>query len=272
MVYGYVLRYRGDKAISFHFYRESDNKFLLAACMPRSAKGRVVFHNDPRIKFDAQLSDVPVHSESARFLGSVVPNFFGTAFTMHDYRVDNPLSTRKRVHHELGFVAYQVNMFGRVPNTLEATLPRWDPEQGLQGQTYSLSARYAKQTQTRLQQGLGLLQRIKANKADEYQAVELDDQEDLLTFETKKPEWNEELQAWTLNFNGRVKMASKKNFLLVPNPKNEAMDEEFGSQTICLRFGKVLKDRFSLDYRHPISPFQAFAIALTSFSSKLVVT
>lgn len=31
-----------------------------------------------------------------------------------------------------------------------------------------------------------------------------------------KPSWNEQLNAWTLNFNGRVKIASKKNFLIAP--------------------------------------------------------
>ena len=32
--------------------------------------------------------------------------------------------------------------------------------------------------------------------------------------QTKKPSWNEKLGAWTLNFSGRVKIASKKNFLI----------------------------------------------------------
>ena len=258
--------------ISFHFYREADNQFLCAAVIPRNGKGRIVFHNDASIKFDGQVKDVAVHSESARFLGSLVGNFVGTQFTMHDYRVNNPTSTRKRVHHELGCVMYKHNMFGRMPNTLTAVLPRWDPEQGLKGQPFSLSSRISQRSKTRHGKDKNIVQRLSSNNRDEYTAIETHEQEDLLTFETKKPSWNEELQAWTLNFNGRVKMASKKNFLLVPNSKNEAMDEEFGADTVCLRFGKVTKDRFALDYRHPISPFQAFGIALTTFSKKMVVT
>ncbi|CAN0447375.1 unnamed protein product, partial [Ectocarpus fasciculatus] len=39
---------------------------------------------------------------------------------------------------------------------------------------------------------------------------------DIITFETLSPSWNEVLHAWTLNFNGRVKIPSKKNFLVAP--------------------------------------------------------
>lgn len=39
---------------------------------------------------------------------------------------------------------------------------------------------------------------------------------DIITFETLCPSWNEVLHAWTLNFNGRVKIPSKKNFLVAP--------------------------------------------------------
>ena len=39
---------------------------------------------------------------------------------------------------------------------------------------------------------------------------------DIITFETLSPSWNEVLHAWTLKFNGRVKIPSKKNFLVSP--------------------------------------------------------
>ncbi len=272
MVYGYVQRYRGEKITSFHFFREADNRFMLGAMMRRDGKGRIMFHNTQDIKVDGDMKEVAPHRDNAKFLGSMVPNFLGTSFTAHDYRVDNPTSTRKRIHHELAYVLYDTNVTGRVPNSLRAVLPRWDPEQGLRGQAKALSKRYSGTTKKRLSKDLNVLQKLNASKLDEYQAVEVEEQEDLLIFETKKPSWNEQLQAYTLNFNGRVKLPSKKNFLLVPQAKNEAMDEEYGADTLCLRFGKVTKHKFTLDFRHPISPFQAFAIAITTFSDKKVVT
>ncbi|TMW58210.1 hypothetical protein Poli38472_011798 [Pythium oligandrum] len=106
-----------------------------------------------------------------------------------------------------------------------------------------------------------------------YGAVEQEDYDcDLLVFETRKPSWNEELGAWTLNFNGRVKLPSKKNFLIVAEEGNENMEAEFGEQTSYLRFGKVSKTRFSLDFQAPITPFIALAIATSAFARKMAVT
>ncbi|GBG31734.1 Tubby protein-like [Hondaea fermentalgiana] len=272
MVYGYILRWRSEKIISLHFFRESDNKFLLGAVLPRSGKGRIIFHNSQDIKLDGDIKDIPMHPESSRYLGCMEQNFAGTALTVHDYRVSNPTSTRKIRHHELGYIMYEHNVLGRVPNSLKAVLPRWDPEQGLRGQRRSLADRYKGTTRTRHAQDMNLIQKLQARKGDEYRAVESEELSELLEFDTLKPQWNEELQAWTLNFNSRVKMASKKNFMLVPQAQNETMEEEFGADTVCLRFGKVLKDRFSLDFRHPISPFQAMAIAVSAFTSKRLVT
>nr|CAD1823745.1 unnamed protein product [Ananas comosus var. bracteatus] len=77
----------------------------------------------------------------------------------------------------------------------------------------------------------------------------------------KAPRWHEHLQCWCLNFHGRVTVASVKNFQLVA-----AVGDE---ETVLLQFGKVGDDTFTMDYRHPLSAFQAFAICLTSFGTKL---
>ncbi|DAZ93979.1 TPA: hypothetical protein N0F65_005490 [Lagenidium giganteum] len=111
------------------------------------------------------------------------------------------------------------------------------------------------------------------NFSTPYGAVEQDDfQSDLLVFETKQPSWNEDLGAWTLNFHGRVKMASKKNFLIVAEQGNDRMEEDFGDDVVFLRFGKVTKTRFTLDFTWPMSPMVALAIACSSFAHKIAVT
>lgn len=106
-----------------------------------------------------------------------------------------------------------------------------------------------------------------------YGAVEQEDfDSDLVCFETRQPSWNEDLGAWTLNFQGRVKLASKKNFLIVPEQGNNAMEREFGEDTTYLRFGKVTRMTFALDYQAPLSPMLALAIACSAFAHKIVVT
>ncbi|KAJ1420756.1 Tubby-like, C-terminal [Sesbania bispinosa] len=89
-----------------------------------------------------------------------------------------------------------------------------------------------------------------------------------LVLKNKSPRWHEQLQCWCLNFKGRVTVASVKNFQLVaavdPSHNVSAAEQE----RVILQFGKIGKDIFTMDYRYPLSAFQAFAICLSSFDTK----
>ncbi|KAG6488906.1 hypothetical protein ZIOFF_050161 [Zingiber officinale] len=91
-----------------------------------------------------------------------------------------------------------------------------------------------------------------------------------LVLQNKSPRWHEQLQCWCLNFRGRVTVASVKNFQLIaaaaPTPSQAA---PFDHDKVILQFGKVAKDMFTMDYAYPLSAFQAFAICLSSFDTKL---
>ncbi|XBI96929.1 tubby-like F-box protein 7 [Triticum dicoccoides] len=59
-----------------------------------------------------------------------------------------------------------------------------------------------------------------------------------------------------------------------PQPAGSSLSASSSSSsshhdTVLLQFGKVSKDTFTMDYRYPLSAFQAFAICLTSFDTKL---
>ncbi|XP_051132747.1 tubby-like F-box protein 8 [Andrographis paniculata] len=106
-----------------------------------------------------------------------------------------------------------------------------------------------------------------------------------LILKNKSPRWHEQLQCWCLNFRGRVTVASVKNFQLIASTQQAATSAPTASQPsqqqqqqqppppdhdkIILQFGKVGKDMFTMDYRYPLSAFQAFAICLSSFDTKL---
>lgn len=91
-----------------------------------------------------------------------------------------------------------------------------------------------------------------------------------LVMRNKSPRWHEQLQCWCLNFHGRVTVASVKNFQLVAAPRDELATPE--CKNIILQFGKVGKDVFTMDYAYPLSAFQAFAICLSSFDTKIACT
>lgn len=96
-----------------------------------------------------------------------------------------------------------------------------------------------------------------------------------LILKNKAPRWHEQLQCWCLNFRGRVTVASVKNFQLVASTSESATElsvqsaSQSDNEKVLLQFGKVGKDTFTMDYRYPLSAFQAFAICLSSFDTKL---
>lgn len=95
-----------------------------------------------------------------------------------------------------------------------------------------------------------------------------------LVLKNKSPRWHDQLQCWCLNFNGRVTVASVKNFQLVasienPGGEQDQQQQQQQQENVILQFGKVGKDIFTMDYQYPISAFQAFAICLSSFDTKI---
>lgn len=82
----------------------------------------------------------------------------------------------------------------------------------------------------------------------------------LREFVNRQPKWNDVVQAFVLNFYGRVDKPSVKNFQLI-DPKEK-------EEVIYLQFGRVGDDMFNLDFMHPLTPLQAFQISLSSFDYK----
>lgn len=81
-----------------------------------------------------------------------------------------------------------------------------------------------------------------------------------LQLQNKQPIYNPETNSYSLNFSGRVTVASVKNFQIV-----HPLDPTF----ITLTFGKEANDSFILDYTHPWNPLQAFCVGLTALDHKL---
>ncbi len=75
-----------------------------------------------------------------------------------------------------------------------------------------------------------------------------------------------------MNFNGRVKQSSAKNFQLIQNDHGiniSSLIKIFTKDTIYLQFGKIDENTFSMDFQHPFSIFQAFAVSISSLATKI---
>ncbi|XP_007941186.1 tubby-related protein 2 [Orycteropus afer afer] len=187
------------------------------------------------------LDPTDLSRDGDHFVGKVRSNILGTKFTIFDNGVNpdrkNSGPEAARIREELGAVCYKTNVLGfRGPRKMTVIIPGFDGQ----------NRRIKFQPQNEQESLLSRLQRG-ANQG-------------LLLLQNKAPSWSEESGAYVLNFHGRVTRASVKNFQIV-HPD----DPEY----LVLQFGRVAQDSFTMDFRFPLCPLQAFAICLSSFDGKL---
>jgi len=144
------------------------------------------------------------------YLGKVRSNFLGTEFYLYDTG-ENPTKakTAEQIRMQHGVIQYETNVLGsKGPRRMKVLLPNVD-NAGLQHVWRSFDPNY--------------------NITDQFKA---NNTENIMFFFNKPPKWNENVQAFVLNFNGRVDKASVKNFQLI---------DEYDDNRIYMQFGRVGK-------------------------------
>lgn len=248
---------RNKKTSTFYLYLAltpsftDQGKFLLAARRYRNGA-----HTEYVISLDAD----DLSQGSNAYVGKLSSDFLGTNFVIYDsqppYIGAKPLSSRgsrrfasKQIspqvpaaNFEVGQVSYKFNLLKpRGPRRMVCSMKC--PSQGEPAKEWSMENSKTKKPET---------------AASGYTILR-----------NKAPRWHEPLQCWCLNFHGRVTVASVKNFQLVAIADQSQPGGKGDEETVLLQFGKVGNDNFTMDYRQPLSAFQAFAICLTSFGTKL---
>ncbi|KAH8098770.1 hypothetical protein JL720_1736 [Aureococcus anophagefferens] len=92
---------------------------------------------------------------------------------------------------------------------------------------------------------------------------------DDLELRSRAPEYNPRLQGFCLDFFGRARLASVRNFQLVDGNAPPVPNDPDAEAKCKLLFGRWSDDEFHLDVKHPFSPADAFAVAVSSFATKL---
>ncbi|KAL8171294.1 hypothetical protein V2J09_023098 [Rumex salicifolius] len=253
-----------------------DGKFLLAA-----RKFRRATCND----YVVSLNPDDMSKGGGTYIGKLRSNFMGTKFTIYDpqrptsgAKMIKSHSTRlaglKHVAHFSNYasahISYELNVLGsRGPRRMACVMGSI-PSSSIEPDGVAPTQRELPLSNLDSFRSLPFF-RTKSNCTDDDLSGPLaSHREGSLVLRNKAPRWHEQLQCWCLNFHGRVTVASVKNFQLVASPENEPAGPE--NDKIVLQFGKVGKDVFTMDYRYPISAFQAFAICLSSFDTKIALT
>ncbi|PIN12132.1 Tub family protein [Handroanthus impetiginosus] len=238
---------RDKKNATFYLYLAlspslmEKGKFLLAARKYRSGA-----HNEYIISLDAD----DLSQGSKAYVGKLRSDFLGTNFTIYDSQAPHsgakPSSRRagrriasKQISPQIPAGNFEVGRVSYKFNLLKSRGPR------------------------------RMVCSLMCPSSDEISEDPKTSTPEYMVLKNKAPRWHEHLECWCLNFHGRVTVASVKNFQLVAMKDQSKPGAKGDEETVLLQFGKVGDDTFTMDYRHPLSPFQAFAICLTSFGTKL---
>ncbi|XP_022238823.1 tubby protein-like [Limulus polyphemus] len=216
-----------------HLEKEDGKKVFLLAARKRkkSATSNYLISVDP--------TDLSRGGDS--FVGKLRSNLLGTSFTVFDNgagpKGGNIMGTRANTRCEIAAVIYETNVLGfKGPRKMTVILP-------------AMTSEHKRVEMQPISESDSLIERWR-NK----------NMENLLDLHNKTPVWNDDTQSYVLNFHGRVTQASVKNFQIVHDN-----DVDY----IVMQFGRVAEDVFTMDYSFPMCALQAFAIALSSFDSKL---
>ncbi|KAF6334630.1 TUB bipartite transcription factor [Rhinolophus ferrumequinum] len=216
-----------------HLDREDGKKvFLLAGRKRKKSKtSNYLISVDP--------TDLSRGGDS--YIGKLRSNLMGTKFTVYNNGV-NPQKASSTLEggtlrQELAAVCYETNVLGfKGPRKMSVIVP-----------------------------GMNMVhERVCIRPRNEHETLlarwQNKNTETIIELQNKTPVWNDDTQSYVLNFHGRVTQASVKNFQII-----HGNDPDY----IVMQFGRVAEDVFTMDYNYPLCALQAFAIALSSFDSKL---
>ncbi|XP_010492890.1 PREDICTED: tubby-like F-box protein 11 [Camelina sativa] len=268
---------------SYHLYLgltnslTDDGKFLLAACKLK---------HTTCTDYIISLRSDDMSRRSQAYVGKVRSNFLGTKFTVFDGNLlpstgatklrksrssSNPAKVSSKVplgSYPVAHITYELNVLGsRGPRKMQClmdTIPTSAMEsQGVASEPSEFPF-------------LGTRSTFSRSQSKPLRSSSSHLKETPLVLSNKTPRWHEQLRCWCLNFHGRVTVASVKNFQLVAAAAPTSVSgggmgssPERQNERIILQFGKVGKDMFTMDYGYPISAFQAFAICLSSFETRI---
>ncbi|KAI3704547.1 hypothetical protein L1987_74771 [Smallanthus sonchifolius] len=268
----YIKRDRATSTFRLYFgltpSEDESDKLLLAAKRTRRATST---------EFLISLVADDFSRASSTYVGKLRSNFLGTKFSIYDSQPpndeafqDNHSRSSRRFHtkqvsprlpacnYNIATISYELNVLRtRGPRRMNCSL-HYIPISSIQeGGTAPTPKSFPQDNPPLSSSSLSVKEQLPTGACNDH-----------LILKNKSPRWHEQLQCWCLNFKGRVTVASVKNFQLVASVGSSHNVSEAEQNKVILQFGKIGQDIFTMDYRYPISAYQAFAICLSSFDTK----
>ncbi|KAG8058270.1 hypothetical protein GUJ93_ZPchr0002g24417 [Zizania palustris] len=211
----------------------------LAVARHRRRRGRSEF-------VVAQNLDGIISSSDKNFMGKLDANIVGSRYQIwgQGNRVDEINSQSKRLLGVVTFASTITTLTGSF-RSMRAWIPK----------NQSMQLKNSNSAQIQHVSGLPKDWQAKKIKTD--------------TLCSKSPLYNNITKRYELDFRER---AGRMGYKVQASMKNFQMTlEENGKETI-LQLGKIEKSKYIMDFRYPLTGYQAFCICLTSIDSKLCCT
>lgn len=180
----------------------------------------------------------PTDRKSENVVGKLRANWSGSGYAIYDAGINPEKAvTDTAVRKELGILTFEYDKMG--PGRMMCAVPRVS------------------------EAGRAIIFKPMDQSGGIEAAIEAKQTEKIMYLRNKRPKWDDSVGGHVLNFHGRVTKSSVKNFQLGC--------DELGDDTV-LQFGRVDKNKFTMDYQYPLNAVQAFAICLASLDGKIADT
>lgn len=221
------------------------------------AKKRNPFFGSPRVDITLDRNGKDYDTKGPNYIGHVNSNFIGLEHTVvQPYQMND----KRTGYQELACVMYQQNRIGMGmgPRRMRVCIPVTEEHENSDEPATTAMYRPSRKKDSLA----SLLQSSTPDELISNQIVQYG--------ENREPSWLEAIQAYSLDFYGRVTLPSNKNFQLCLHDDPEAAD------TCVLQFGKIVSHEsndvavYTLDFQYPMSPLQAFGICISAADRKFM--
>lgn len=226
-------RVKRDKVTGFYdCFLDDDTRFQFLMSGQKKKSKSANYH------ISADKADMSRGASNTKFMGKLRGNLFGSEYIVFDQGGNEKTMGKKKKkakqdsesRGELAMVIFPKELIAKGARKMAILVPALDAKTG--------------------KPAMG-----KVKLLDEFKRTG-QSTEHLVALVNKSPVWDSVKNMYILDFRGRVTQASIRNFQAV-RAENE--------DDIVIQFGKVGDNSYTLDFAHPISAFQAFAIGLTAF-------
>eukprot|EP00933_Yihiella_yeosuensis_P072352 TRINITY_DN80728_c0_g1_i1.p1 TRINITY_DN80728_c0_g1~~TRINITY_DN80728_c0_g1_i1.p1 ORF type:complete len:460 (-),score=94.67 TRINITY_DN80728_c0_g1_i1:92-1345(-) len=204
--------------------------------------------------------------DSKSFVARLSGNMLCTQYILHGARQSKASSIRSE------FAAMRFRKPDDAPRVMQVAIPALERSADVEGQVSSASFSSRSGNEGNLTRAWTTLDGQAAADSSSVisQSWKAEGEDGYIRLASPPARWDAARKVYNRDFHGRVGVASSKNFQLAAADSHfQVISEDSSGAGLCLQFGRVAESNFAFDTAYPLSPVQAFGIALSVFDDRI---